>query len=143
MRPFFLSLAVCAIFVSAGVFRATAQERQAEVEAATSAAKSWLALVDAGKYDEAWSASSTLMRSAVPQGQFFHAVSAAREPLGKLVSRELKDARYAESLPGAPDGHYVVLRFATSFENKKLAIETITPALEPDGAWRVSGYYIK
>ncbi len=47
------------------------------------------------------------------------------------------------SLPGAPDGEYVVIQYNTEFENKKVAIETITPMLDDDGKWRVSGYYIK
>jgi hypothetical protein len=49
----------------------------------------------------------------------------------------------SQSLPGAPDGEYVVIQFATSFENKKSAIETVTPMLDSDGEWRVSGYFIK
>ncbi|MEJ2473814.1 MAG: DUF4019 domain-containing protein [Desulfobacterales bacterium] len=28
-------------------------------------------------------------------------------------------------------------------ENKTAAVETITPMLDKDGQWRVSGYYIK
>ncbi|MGB5422961.1 MAG: DUF4019 domain-containing protein [Desulfobacterales bacterium] len=28
-------------------------------------------------------------------------------------------------------------------ENKASAVETITPMLDKDGQWRVSGYYIK
>ena len=79
----------------------------------------------------------------MPEAQFDPMVAAARKPLGKLVSRDLKSARYAASLPGAPDGEYVVIQFATSFENKKSAIETITPMRGADGKWRVSGYYIK
>jgi hypothetical protein len=46
-------------------------------------------------------------------------------------------------LPGAPDGQYVVIQFETSFENKHNAVETVTPMLEPNGQWRVSGYYIR
>jgi len=42
-----------------------------------------------------------------------------------------------------PDGDYVIIQFDTSFENKKSAIETVTPMLDKDGVWRVSGYYIK
>jgi hypothetical protein len=66
-----------------------------------------------------------------------------RKPLGKLISRSIKDATHTTSLPGAPDGEYVVIQFQTSFENKKSAIETITPMMDPDGVWRVSGYFIK
>lgn len=47
------------------------------------------------------------------------------------------------SLPGAPDGEYVVIEFESSFEHKKSAIETVTPMNDKDGKWRVSGYYIK
>jgi hypothetical protein len=46
-------------------------------------------------------------------------------------------------LPGAPEGRYVVIQYETVFENKASAVETITPMLDPDGAWRVSGYLIR
>ena len=46
-------------------------------------------------------------------------------------------------LPGAPDGHYVLLQFETVFANKKSTIETVTFMLEKDGKWKAAGYYIK
>ena len=46
-------------------------------------------------------------------------------------------------IPNAPDGEYVVIQFDTVFENKKEAIEKITPMLDPNGKWRVAGYFIK
>ena len=46
-------------------------------------------------------------------------------------------------IPDAPEGEYVVIQFDTVFENKKEAIETITPMLDPDGKWRVAVYFIK
>ena len=70
-------------------------------------------------------------------------MQSVRKPLGKTLNRELKTSTYRTTLPGAPDGEYVVIQFETSFENKKSAIETITPALDKEGKWRVSGYYIK
>ena len=68
---------------------------------------------------------------------------AFRTPLGSVISRTLKSQQYLTTLPGAPDGEYVVIQFDTSFTNKASALETITPMLDKDGAWRVSGYYIK
>ena len=50
---------------------------------------------------------------------------------------------YQTSLPGAPDGQYVVIQFKTSFENKRSAVETVTPMFGKDQRWRVSGYYIR
>ena len=67
----------------------------------------------------------------------------AREPLGKVISRELTNQTYKTSLTGAPDGEYVVMEFTTAFTNKKSAIETITPMLDEDDQWRVAGYYIR
>ena len=60
-----------------------------------------------------------------------------------MISRKLKGAQYETSLPGAPDGEYVVIQYDTSFENKQSAVETITPTLDKDGQWRVSGYFIR
>ena len=50
---------------------------------------------------------------------------------------------YTTNLPGAPDGEYVVIQYKTSFQNKASAIETVTPMRDPDGVYRVSGYYIR
>ena len=110
---------------------------------AQKSAEQWLALVDAGKYPESWKAAAGYFQTAVSQDQWEHSIVAVRKPLGDLVSRKLKSAKYTKSLPGAPDGEYVVLQFDTSFANKKEAVETVTPMLDKDGKWKVSGYYIK
>jgi len=47
------------------------------------------------------------------------------------------------ALPGAPDGQYVLIQFNASFEQKAHAVETVTPMLERDGTWKVSGYFIR
>ena len=70
-------------------------------------------------------------------------MQAVRTPLGSLISRQVKTQTYKTELPGAPDGEYVVIQFDTSFENKRSAIETVTPMRDKDGAWRVSGYFIR
>ena len=112
-------------------------------KAAIASAEKWLGIVDEGKYIESWKKSSEYFKQAIKQDQWEPAVQAVREPLGKLVSRKVKSASYTTSLPGAPDGQYVVIQFNTSFENKKSGIETVTPKMDKDGVWRVSGYYIK
>ena len=70
-------------------------------------------------------------------------MQSTRQPLGASLSRKFISKRYLTSLPGAPDGEYVVILFAASFQNKQSAVETVTPMLDKDGTWRVSGYYIK
>jgi hypothetical protein len=36
-----------------------------------------------------------------------------------------------------------VIKYDTQFEHKESAIETVTPVLDKDGSWKVSGYFIK
>ena len=60
-----------------------------------------------------------------------------------MQSRKLRSATFTKTLPGALDGQYVVIQYATSFEHRAAAIETVTPMLDKDGKWHVSGYYIK
>jgi hypothetical protein len=60
-----------------------------------------------------------------------------------MVSRKFKSSQYTKTLPGVPDGEYVVIQYDTSFEHKQSAVETVTPMLDKDGKWRISGYFIK
>ena len=110
---------------------------------AESAARAWLALVDAGKYADSWSGAATMFRQKITAAQWEAAVSGVRAPLGALKSRILKSATPRNTLPGVPDGEYVVIQFAASFEHKADALETVTPMKDADGKWRVSGYFIQ
>ena len=107
------------------------------------AANKWLALVDEENYAESWKEAADLFRHMVQSDLWVASLKALREPLGKLISRKVKSEVYKTTLPGAPDGQYVVIEFQSSFEHKKTAVETVTPMLDKDGVWRVSGYFIK
>jgi hypothetical protein len=122
--------------------RARAAEPVAEA-AAKASAEAWLTLVDQAKYPESWEQSAKLFKGAVTKDQWHAALGAARGPLGKLVSRTLKSSQYTKTMPGAPDGQYVVIQYDSVFEKKAQAVETITPMADPDGEWRVSGYRIR
>jgi hypothetical protein len=130
---------VTIVAVSGGRLFASAKP---EAEAQKSA-EQWLALIDAGKYGEGWNTAAEYLKTTVSEKQFESSVSPVRKPLGDVLSRNLKSAKYTTSVPGAPDGQYVILQFNTSFANKKAAIETVTSMLEKNGTWKVSGYYIK
>ena len=103
----------------------------------------WLNLVDAGQYGASWDESAEDFKMSLSREQWEQMLGAVRTPLGNREKRELKAKRYKTSVPGAPDGHYVVIQFNTSFKNKAKAIETVTPMKDPDGQWRVAGYFIK
>ncbi len=112
-------------------------------KAAVLAAQKWVSLVDAGKYAESWKEAAGYFKAAVSQEKWEQALQSVRKPLGKIISRKVKTKTYQTTLPGAPDGEYVFIQFETSFHNKEFAIETVTPMMDKDGKWRVSGYFIK
>jgi hypothetical protein len=125
-----------------GICPAVQAQQKAE-QLAQQSSDAWLALVDSGKYADSWQEASQLFNAAVTKEQWQSALRASRDPLGKMLSRKLKSATYSKTLPGAPDGEYVVIQYESSFEHKQSAVETVTPMLDKDGKWRVSGYFIK
>jgi hypothetical protein len=138
-KLFLLALAAC---VASGPAR-TLRAAETPEDAAGKAAMAWLALVDGGKYGESWTGASEAFKAAVSQTQWVGALEKVRAPLGKVASRKLRGAKFTREIPGAPAGEYVIIQYDTDFEKKSGAVETITPMKDKDGAWRVSGYYIK
>jgi len=131
----------CVILILLNWLPAFANE--AAEKRALEASDMWLKLSDSGRYSESWETAAEFFRNAISKEQWNQSLNAARKPLGKVIKRSMKSKQYATSLPGAPDGEYVVIQYETSFEKKKSSIETVTPMREKDGKWRVSGYYIK
>jgi len=131
----------CIFFIFLSWMPALADE-MAEKKAVESS-NTWLKLIDDGQYSKSWETASELFKNALTKEQWNQSLNAVRKPLGRVIRRNMKSKQYMTSLPGAPDGEYVVIQYETSFENKKAAIETVTPMLDKDKKWRVSGYYIK
>jgi Protein of unknown function (DUF4019) len=99
--------------------------------------------VDAGHYGQSWEQASSFFQSKVSKAQWEQAADQVRSPLGKMESRQFKAADFESKLPGAPDGKYCVIQFRTKFAQGGNTIETVTPMLDRDGKWKVSGYFIK
>jgi hypothetical protein len=135
-------LGVFALTLLLGICSA-AQVPQKPEQLAQQSSNAWLALVDSGKYADSWQEASQLFKAAVTKEKWQDALHTVRDPLGKMLSRKLMSATYKTTLPGAPDGEYVVIQYESTFEHKQAAVETVIPMLDKDGKWRVSGYYIK
>ena len=120
--------------------RETASQK---LTAAVDAAQSWLTIVDNGKYRDSWKQASQYFKDKVPEDQWESSLRQIRPPFGQMISREVSNVQYTTYLPGAPVGEYAIIQFKTDFKDKHGSIETITPMLEKDGTWRVSGYFIK
>lgn len=119
------------------------QAQESSTKAAQTSVVTWLSLIDSERYAASWDTAATLFRNAITQEKWQAAVQTARTPLGQMKSRMLKSTTSTTTLPGAPDGEYVVFQFNTSFEHKSAAVETVTAIREKDGMWHVGGYFIK
>jgi len=111
--------------------------------AARDSAKAWLALLDDHEYEETWEQAGALLKSAVGPDEWARKLSVTLGPMGRVSSRAVRSTEYSTTMPGAPDGEYVVVIFDTAFENKQTAVETVPLTKEDDGTWRVSGYWIR
>ena len=112
-------------------------------EAARRAAAGWLIIVDGGRYGESWNEAAELFRRTVTRAQWEESLKKARAPLGKMFSRKLRSATFLRSVPNGPPGEYVVVEYDTDFEHHAGAVERVTPMKDPDGTWRVAGYFIQ
>lgn len=138
-----LSAFAVAACITGAAAVAGANDEGLDLAPAMRAAHSWLATVDAARYGESWESSATIFRETVPKLRWETSTQAVRGPLGVVIARKLRSANYARNLPGAPEGEYVVIQFATQFENRPLTVETVTPMREKDGSWKVSGYLMR
>lgn len=117
--------------------------QESSTKAAQTSVDAWLSLIDNESYAASWETAASLFRNAITLEKWQAAAQAVRVPLGQMTSRTLKSTTATTTLPGAPDGEYVVFQFNTSFERKSAALETVTAIREQDGTWHVGGYFIK
>jgi hypothetical protein len=135
-RVFGLCLALlCAALV--------ARADESAKDPAAQAARAWLAAADAGDGQKSWQLAAPVFQHSISAAQWTSQLNAVRGPLGAVRSRGAPAVTHTTTLPGAPDGDYAVMHFDTVFEHKASAVETLTALKQPDGSWRIAGYFIK
>ena len=116
-------------------------------EAAQEAALEWLALVDDGDYAGSWDHAGKLLQAAVTKEEWANAGQSVRRQAATMLpgidfsKRGLITARYAENIPNAPPGEYVIAQYAVTHAGQKI-IETVSLQLEGE-AWKVVGYFVQ
>ncbi|MWV28596.1 helix-turn-helix domain-containing protein [Aurantiacibacter rhizosphaerae] len=102
----------------------------------------WLALGDAGEWDESWQQAGEMFQSQVTAAQWETAATQVRAPLGGVISREIMSVQQTDTLPGTPPGDYAVVQFATAFASAPGSLETVIMRKE-DGSFKTVGYFIR
>ncbi|MGB8535297.1 MAG: DUF4019 domain-containing protein [Acidobacteriaceae bacterium] len=151
----FRGLAVVVLGASLGLLPLVAQQgppptgapqendpHAADELAAERQALGFVGYLDQGRYADSYAYTGMLIRTQLDRDAFSTQIQKTRAGTGALQARELIDAAYTTTLPGAPEGQYVVLHYHVSFANRQDAVETLTLAFAK-GYWRIVGYYIK
>lgn len=110
---------------------------------AQQSAQKWLDLVDRSEYEASWWQTAPYFQNNVTKAEWQKTLQGIRQPLGEVLAREVASLQYTTSLPGSPDGEYIVIQYNTSFEHKRSAIKTIVLMLDLDRTWKTAGYFIK
>lgn len=122
---------------------APAADVNRDVRAALEAANLWLGLTDINRGAQSWEQAAPVFQRAISAQDWAQSLQAARLPLGKVKSRKTKDAVFTRTIPGQPDGEYVVIQYDTAFEKKADAHEMVTMVFGIDSRWRVAGYLVR
>ena len=99
--------------------------------------------MDAGQSVEAWDAAAPILQSAVTRQGWIDVGKSVRAPLGAVKSRRQTSQVFTRTLPGVPEGDYVVIQYATDFAGRAGVIETVVPMRQPDGSWKVTTYRLR
>ena len=139
------AVALCSLMLGGGVPCAAQglEGPDSALARARLAADAWLALVDGTQYEASWDSAASPFRAAVTRSDWQTSLMKARAPFGPIRGRTLRSAAYRTELPGVPPGDYVVMQYEAEVAGDRTIVETVTPMLESDGRWRVSGYYIR
>ncbi|CAK7041851.1 MAG: hypothetical protein DESF_01750 [Desulfovibrio sp.] len=142
MKKYFLALLLVAAMLAAAPCMGASSSGKNAAEPMR-AAEAWLSLADAMNAQESWNQAAAAFKAAVELQNWEKTLPKARQPLGAVKTRTHLATKATTTLPGVPDGEYVVMRFQTEFANKKSAIEVLLLQKETDGAWRTVGYFIR
>jgi len=121
-----------------------AYSQDPRASAAQKAARDFLVMTDRNDAKASWHAAGKQFQNAITPERWAESLNDVRPPLGGLVDRTLLSTQFTHNFPGAAaEGDYALLVFRTSFAKRTDGRETVTLEREPDGAWKVIGYFIR
>ena len=120
---------------------ACTSDEVAVTESPQSAAETFLALIDQGKYEESWAEASALLKDNVDAAQWAAHAGGYRQALGSLDHRLLDSIEFQDSLEDMPAGEYAFVVFDSTLADGSSAAEMVGLVLDDDAVWRVIGYH--
>ena len=136
---------VCALAAIACLVAGLAVAQDPRAAAVQQSARAWLAQVDRLDAAASYNAAGEKFRAPITIDAWADALEKARAPLGAVAQRTLVETAFDRAAPpeGGPEVAIAVLLFRTAFAQRTGGSESVTLALDADGAWRVIGYFIR
>jgi hypothetical protein len=133
-------LTICSLAMISALLISKAYAQETAQQKAAQSAKSWLALVDAGKYGQSWNGVSQYLKQKITKQQWVAELTQVRSPLGAVKSRTFARVQLRNDLRGLPAGQYAAVQFTTTFDKAPPTPEVVAMMLE-NGRWRVVAYF--
>jgi serine/threonine protein kinase len=97
----------------------------------------WLAMMDAGEYAQSWETAAPYFQGKISREEWLAKLEQVRRSLGEILSRKII------SMENTVMGTRYEAKYASAFECLPAAVETVTYAKQPGGAWLPIGYLIR
>jgi hypothetical protein len=121
----------------------TVNENDPDVALAKKAALAWLALADAGKFEETWVEAASIFQKKQTKAAWAKGLGGARPTMGKIVTRTYLNHEIRTVLPELPPGKYITVRFNSVFEKHKDGAESVTLVKDGTRGFRMMSYFLK
>jgi hypothetical protein len=135
--PLLFTFVACFAFTAAVRVHASAED---QIDQAVAASKTWVAQIDAGKYEDSYSFACDETRDKFPEDKWVDVLKAIRKQWGSVIDRHQLSHVYKPHGVRGLDGECVVITYNTNFTNLDNATETVVLKWE-DGQWRGAGYF--
>lgn len=105
---------------------------------------SWIKLLDAGKFGDAWEQMDESFKKTAPKDAWCQQIGIIRGGLGPVVSRSVDHGKFKQKIDDrAKDfGEFVTVDYNTVFQKEPNGIEQFTAMRAKDGTWHPRGYYL-
>jgi hypothetical protein len=111
-----------------------------QIDQAINASKTWVAQIDAGKYDDSYTFTCEETRAKYPQDRWVDVLKTIRTPWGSVLNRHQLSHVYEPNGVKGLEGECMTITYNTNFKNYNNVTETVVLKWE-DGQWRGAGYF--
>jgi hypothetical protein len=131
----------CLILAAVAIFNgcATLQQRTVDKKAALDVTNVWFKYLDERNYEKLWEISSDLFKLKTAKEDFIREIKGIREPLGKVIDRDLQVNEVMPLIEHYPDGEYRRVVYWSKYEKKDFVRENFILVKEGD-RWGVLRY---